>query len=49
VARMAILLSRKKGAQKTGQDRIIHVGYYLIDQGLPELEHAVKIGLSPYE
>ncbi len=49
VARMAILLARKKSAQKAHQDHTTHIGYYLIDKGLPELEHLAKVGLSLHE
>jgi hypothetical protein len=49
VARMAILLARKACLQKSSQDRSAHVGFYLIDKGLPELEKLAKATLSPYE
>jgi len=49
VARMAILLARKTSNQKGGQDRTAHVGFYLIDNGLPELERLTKMRFSLFE
>lgn len=49
VARIAILLARKGNAKNENYDRAAHVGFYLIGQGLDELERLVKIRLSPYE
>ena len=45
VARRAIELSRS-GAQESGDPRHTHVGYYLIDDGLAQLEAAT--GYHPY-
>ena len=41
VAREAIMLARAAAEQQGSQDRRAHVGYYLIDEGLPHLEEAV--------
>lgn len=46
---MAILLARKTSNQKGGQDRTAHVGFYLIDNGLPELERLTKMRFSLFE
>lgn len=48
VARMAILLARKGTVKNGHEDRSAHVGYYLIDKGLSELETLAKIRLSPW-
>lgn len=46
VAQKAIDLA-KRGAEQNGQqDRNAHVGYYLIDKGLPRLEHISRSGRS---
>ena len=43
VADKAIELA-KKGSELNGpEDRTAHVGFYLIDKGLPQLEHLTKI------
>ena len=34
---------------KSGDDRAAHVGFYLIDKGLPQLERAAEVRLSPSE
>ena len=48
VARMAIRLARV--AAESGQgDRARHVGYYLIDRGVRELEQAARVRLSTAE
>ena len=49
VARMAILLARKGSVKNGDYERTAHVGYYLIDNGLSELETLAKIRLSPLE
>ena len=49
VARMAIRLARKGSVKKDDNDRTAHVGFYLIDKGLFELENLAKIHLSPYD
>jgi cyclic beta-1,2-glucan synthetase len=43
VAAKAICLARESAAGKGRADRAAHVGFYLIDKGLPELEHAAGI------
>ncbi|TDY01760.1 GH36-type glycosyl hydrolase domain-containing protein [Thiohalophilus thiocyanatoxydans] len=45
VAREALELAQA-AAQQGAQDRSAHVGYYLIDQGRPQLERAVDFRLS---
>jgi cellobiose phosphorylase len=46
VAREAIALAQAAAAQHGLHDRRAHVGYYLIDQGRPRLEHTVGCRLS---
>ncbi|WP_416224001.1 GH36-type glycosyl hydrolase domain-containing protein [Thiohalophilus sp.] len=46
VAREAVALAQAAVTQQGTQDRSAHVGYYLIDQGRPQLEHAVDCRLS---
>ncbi|MEP6887182.1 MAG: glucoamylase family protein [Nitrospirales bacterium] len=46
VARRAIHLSRKRATEHGDDDRAAHVGFYLVDKGQPELEHAVGVRLS---
>lgn len=46
VAREAIVLAQAAAAQRSPHDRSAHVGYYLIDRGRPNLEHAVGCRLS---
>jgi cyclic beta-1,2-glucan synthetase len=46
VAREAIALAQAMAAQRGMHDRSAHVGYYLIDQGRPQLERAVGCRLS---
>ncbi|HUG98133.1 MAG TPA: glucoamylase family protein [Gammaproteobacteria bacterium] len=41
VAREAIALARATAVQRGMHDRSAHVGYYLVDQGRPQLERAV--------
>jgi len=40
VARKAVELAKESAQQKGREDRTAHVGFYLIDQGLPRLERA---------
>ncbi len=47
VAQQAIALTKAAAVQKGVDDRTAHVGFYLIDKGLPELEHLAGLGLSP--
>ncbi len=49
VARMAIGLAKKASTENSAYDRTAHVGFYLIDKGLSELESLVKVRLSPFE
>ncbi|MDD4881353.1 MAG: cyclic beta 1-2 glucan synthetase, partial [Gallionellaceae bacterium] len=44
-SRRAIDLAQAGAARHGGDDRTAHVGYYLIDRGLPELEHASQAHL----
>jgi cyclic beta-1,2-glucan synthetase len=46
VARTAIGLAHKGADGNGGDDRAAHVGFYLIDKGLPQLEEALEISLS---
>jgi cyclic beta-1,2-glucan synthetase len=46
VARKAIDCSLGAAAGKGGDDRTAHVGFYLIDKGLPQLERTVEARLS---
>src|SRR5512137_2572919 len=46
VALEAVKLSRKSFEAKGGEDRSAHVGFYLIDKGLPELERAAGVSRS---
>ena len=43
VARQAILLAQASTTNGTVDERTRHVGYYLIDQGLPQLERAAHL------
>jgi len=49
VARRAIQLAREGASRKGGDDREAHVGFYLIDEGLAQLERAAEVRLSPAE
>ena len=46
VASCAINLAQEGAAHSGGEDRTAHVGYYLIDQGKPQLESAMQMPLS---
>jgi cyclic beta-1,2-glucan synthetase len=46
VARTAIRLAREGMARTGWGDREAHVGFYLIDKGLPQLERAAEVRLS---
>jgi cyclic beta-1,2-glucan synthetase len=46
VARKAIQLARKGTSGKDKDDRTAHVGYYLIDKGLTQLERIMGVHLS---
>ncbi len=49
VARKAIQLAYEGAARKEGDDRAAHVGFYLIDEGLAQLERIAEVHLSPAE
>ena len=46
VARAAIALARQSAAAHGNSDHRSHVGFYLIDHGLPQLERAIAFRLS---
>jgi cellobiose phosphorylase len=46
VARLAIHLAEQSSARCGEDDRSAHVGYYLIDKGLPQLERAAGMRLT---
>jgi cellobiose phosphorylase len=46
VARKAIQLAHEGAARKDGDDRAAHVGFYLIDKGLPQLERTTEARLA---
>ena len=48
VARQAIQLAGEGAARQGGDDRVAHVGFYLIDKGLAELERTVERRRSPF-
>ena len=49
VARLAIALSREGEAAGGKGDRVSHVGFYLIDKGLPELEQRAQMRQPVFE
>jgi cyclic beta-1,2-glucan synthetase len=49
VAHKAIQLAHEGAARKGGDDRTAHVGFYLIDKGLAQLERMAEVRLSPVE
>ena len=49
VALMAVKLARESDESKGSEDRSAHVGFYLIDKGLPELEKAAGMSRSLME
>ncbi|HEX7422412.1 MAG TPA: hypothetical protein VF311_00795, partial [Terriglobales bacterium] len=49
VARKAIGLVQESANGNGGDDRAAHVGFYLIDKGLSQLEQALEVRLSPAE
>jgi cellobiose phosphorylase len=46
VARKAIQLAHEAATRKGDDDRAAHVGFYLIDKGVPELERTTEVRLS---
>jgi cyclic beta-1,2-glucan synthetase len=49
VARQAIQLTREGATKKGSGDLSAHVGFYLIDEGLPQLEGTAQVRRSPLE
>ena len=49
VAAEAIRLAREGAARENGDERPAHVGFYLIDEGLAQLEQRAKVRLSSAE
>jgi hypothetical protein len=49
VAAKAIQLAHEGAARKDGDDRPAHVGFYLIDKGLTQLEQRAEVRLSSAE
>ena len=49
VARLAIDLARETVGTAEPQTRKTHVGYYLVDRGLPQLERLARVRLSAFE
>jgi cyclic beta-1,2-glucan synthetase len=49
VARLAVQLSREAADRNGRGDRAAHVGFYLIDRGLPQLEREADVRLSARE
>jgi len=49
VARNALHLAHQGEARNGGDDRESHVGFYLVDKGLPQLEQTAEVRLSPCE
>ena len=47
VAGKAIRLAREGADKQGGEDRAAHVGFYLIDRGVPQLERTAKVRFSP--
>ena len=43
VARQAVQLARQNPVNPASDERPAHVGFFLVDQGLPELEHATQM------
>ncbi len=46
-ARLAVKLSKEAAVLNGADDRSTHVGYYLLDKGLRQLEAAAKVRFSP--
>jgi|CXWL01.1.fsa_nt_gi cellobiose phosphorylase len=49
VARHAILLAQQSASGHGGDRRETHVGFYLIDKGVPQLERMAEVRLSTFE
>ncbi len=46
IARQAVQLARERAAGENGDDRPAHVGFYLVDKGLPQLTRAANTRAS---
>ena len=46
IARKAIQLAQEEAAHKGGDNRTAHVGFFLVDQGLEQLEQIARVRLS---
>jgi len=49
VARKAVELAQDGAARNAGDGRAVHVGFYLIDKGLPRLERSAEVHVSALE
>ncbi|MHB8535567.1 MAG: GH36-type glycosyl hydrolase domain-containing protein [Sulfuricaulis sp.] len=49
VAEKTVKLAHEGAARNGGDDRTAHVGFYLIDKGLPRLEQAAEMRFSAFE
>ena len=49
VARKAIRLAQEGADKKGNDDRVAHVGYYLIDKGLAKLEKSAGVRITPIQ
>ena len=49
VARKAIQSAHEGAARKDGDERVAHVGFYLVDKGLAQLERLAEVRSSPLE
>ncbi len=49
VARKAIQLAQEGAARKDGDERVAHVGFYLVDRGFSRLEQQAQVRFSPVE
>ena len=49
VAKRAIRFAQDGAAQQGADDRTAHVGFYLIDKGLPQLERTAEVRLSIFQ
>ena len=46
VAAKAIYIAQQNAVTRNSNDRTVHVGFFLVDKGLPELERLVKVRFS---
>jgi hypothetical protein len=49
VARKAVELAQDGAARNADDGRAVHVGFYLIDKGLPLLERSAEVHVSAFE